>query len=106
VQARFLYGSFNKNFTYYYLGNETSFDFFNKRTSISSTGGGIDLGYQWLSGRNKNIAIDISLGAQFMKDINQTIIQNGKEYSTVNVGFLTFGPGAIFNPHLSIGYRF
>ena len=111
LQARFLYGSFNKEFIYYRDGftNSNSSGYLEsiyKKTSISSTGGGLDLGYQWLSGRNNNIVIDLSLGTQFMSDINNTIKEGSYSYSTTNVGFLTTGPGAIFNPHLSIGYRF
>lgn len=100
-QTRLIYGSFNPTLLYY-----DNFDVISAKKSVSSMGGGIDLGYQWLSGRNKNIAIDFSLGAQFMKDINGTIVENGQEYTSANVGFLTTGPGAIFNPKLSIGYKF
>ncbi|MEN9697048.1 MAG: hypothetical protein RLZ56_469 [Bacteroidota bacterium] len=111
LQARFLYGSFNKDFIYYAtgVGNPNSnyyLETLYQKKSVSSMGGGLDLGYQWLSGRNKNIVVDLSLGTQFMNDINHTIVQNGVEYSTENVGFLTTGPGGVFNPHLSIGYRF
>ena len=110
-QGRFLYGSFSKDFIYYRDGfaNSNSSGYLEtivKKTSVSSTGGGLDLGYQWLSGRNNNIVIDISFGAQLMNDINHSIKEGGYSYSTTNVGFLTTGPGAIFNPHLSIGYRF
>jgi hypothetical protein len=101
LQGRFIYGSFNPSLLYY-----DNFDVITVKKNVSSVGGGIDLGYQWLSGRDKNIAIDFSLGAQFMNDINGTVIQNNREYESANVGFLTTGPGAIFNPKLSIGYRF
>ncbi len=111
LQGRFLYGSFSKDFVYYAtgFGNQNSSNFLEtlyKKNTVSSTGGGLDLGYQWLSGREKNIVVDFSLGVQAMNDINHEIKQNGITYSTTNIGFLTTGPGGIFNPHLSIGYRF
>lgn len=107
LQARGAYGIFNPELIYYapgFLGG--NFDAITEKKNVSSMGGGLDLGYQWLSGRNKNIAIDISLGAQIMKDINRTITRNNVAYTSENVGFLTTGPGGIFNPRLSIGYRF
>lgn len=106
LQARYIYGSFNTNFIYWRGGIESGLDLIERKKNISSMGGGLDLGYQWLSGRDKNIAIDFSLGVQFMQDLNNTIVENNKEYTSANVGFLTTGPGAIFNPRLSIGYKF
>jgi hypothetical protein len=103
LQAKGAYGSFNPELIFWSPSLTASFI---EKKSVSSVGGGLDLGYQWLSGKNKNIAIDISLGAQFMKDINSSIIKNNVEYSSANIGFLTTGPGGIFNPKLSIGYRF
>jgi hypothetical protein len=105
AQARLLYGVFNKEFLYYRFGNDFDFSIAQKN-SLSSMGGGLDLGYQWLSGKQNNIVIDLSLGAQFMQDLNNTIIKNGVQYSTLNISYLTTGPGAIFNPHLLIGFRF
>ena len=105
AQARFLFGIFNKEFIYYRLGDELDISFA-KKTSLTSMGGGLDLGYQWLSGKDKNIVIDLSLGVQVMQDLNNSIVQNGAKYSTANVSYLSIGPGAIFNPHLMIGYRF
>lgn len=103
-QIRFLYGSFNKNFIYY--DNSDNMNILIQKSSISSLGGGLDLGYQWLSGRNENIVIDLSIGVQIMNDVNNSITENNIKYSTANVGFLTTGPGGIFNPHLMIGYKF
>lgn len=107
LQGRFLYGIFRKEFIYYNgdLFNN-GLDEITKKATRTSLGGGIDLGFQFLSGRKKNIVVDISLGTQLMKDINHSIIEGGKEYSTANIGFLTTGPGAIFTPRLSVGYRF
>lgn len=106
TQLRFLYGSFNKNLTYY--NTNDNFDFLDRNVSVSSFGGGLDLGYQWISGKNKNIVVDFSLGFQLMnaEKLTESININNKRYSPANVSFLTTGPGGIFNPHLSIGYAF
>lgn len=106
LQAKGAYGSFKPELIFYAPNFFNNLQAITEKKSVSSVGGGLDLGYQWLSGRNKNIAIDISLGGQFMKDINSSIVKNNVTYTSENVGFLTTGPGGIFNPKLSIGYRF
>jgi hypothetical protein len=109
AQGRVIFGSFSKDLTYYFGGDAlTSLDAFTKKVSFTSFGGGLDIGYQWLSGKNKNIIIDISLGAQFMdnKKLTESITVDGDTYTPANLSFLTTGPGAIFNPRLSIGYAF
>jgi len=106
LQAKGAYGSFKPELIFYAPNFLNNLQAITEKKSVSSVGGGLDLGYQWLSGRNKNIAIDISLGGQFMKDINSSITKNNVTYTSENVGFLTTGPGGIFNPKLSIGYRF
>jgi len=106
LQARGAYGSFSPELIYYAPEFFSNLSAITEKKSVSSMGGGLDLGYQWLSGRNKNIAIDISLGAQIMQDVNGTIRRNNVEYTSANVGFNSTGPGALFNPRLSIGYRF
>lgn len=87
LQGRFLYGSFSHEF---FTGTKTSF---------SAMGGGVDLGYQWLLGKEKNLLIDLSVGVQQMPVLNE-------EGSWDNVVFYSTGPGGIFNPHLSFGYVF
>jgi hypothetical protein len=111
LQGRFLYGNFKSTFTHYASGylNSNGGNFLRsieKEVSFSSAGVGGDLGYQWLSGRKSNIVIDLSLGIQAMQGYNDSFTQNGITYSSANVGFNVLGPGAIFNPHLLIGYRF
>lgn len=106
LQAKYIFGLFNPELIYWRGGIENDFDAITKKEGVTSMGGGLDLGYQWLSGRKKNIVIDFSLGVQVMQDINGTVIENNREYTSLNVGFLTTGPGAIFNPKLSIGYKF
>jgi hypothetical protein len=103
VQARALAGFFSKTFTYY---SDDLLYAIERKTNVSSYGAGLDLGYQWLSGKNDNIVIDISIGTQFMTDVNNSIVENGITYNTANIGFNTTGPGAIFNPRLAIGYKF
>jgi len=108
-QGRLLLGSFNKLFLYYPEdGDDWSSitDSFYDEKTVFSAGIGIDLGYQWLSGKNKNIVIDLSLGIQIMSDINHEIQVGRDTYSTANIGFYGTGPGGIFNPHLLIGYKF
>jgi len=107
LQARGAYGMFNPTLIYYapgFIGG--NLDAITEKKNVSSMGGGLDLGYQWLSGKQKNIAIDISLGAQVMQNINGTVTKNNVTYTSENVGFNSTGPGGIFNPRLSIGYRF
>ena len=88
-QLRVLYGNFNYTYASSLISESKSF---------SSTGGGLDLGYQWISGKNKNIVVDASLGFQFMS--------KSSDVNAVDAIFYTTGPGAVFNPHLSIGYAF
>lgn len=87
LQGRLLYGSFSHEFI---TGTKTSF---------SAMGGGVDLGYQWIMGKQNNLLIDLSLGVQKMPIVNE-------ETDWDNVIFYSTGPGGIFNPHLSIGYVF
>lgn len=111
LQGRYLYGNFKSTFTHYasqYL-NSNSNNFLKsieKEINFNSMGVGADLGYQWLSGRKNNIVIDLSLGVQAMSGYNGSFMQNGITYTSANVGFNALGPGAIFNPHLLIGYKF
>lgn len=102
-QLRLLAGVFSKKFYYYSDFLSLSVEEKNTRTSF---GAGFDLGYQWISGKNKNIPIDVSLGIQLMSDINHTIKKDGVEYSSANIAWATTGPGAIFNPHIMIGFTF
>jgi len=96
-QARFLYGHFKSEL-------KNPINSYSNGQIFNSIGGGLDLGYQWLSGKNKNIIVDISLGAQFMPSkISSTSQRSGAE---IDAGFFILGPGAIFNPHLSIGFAF
>lgn len=104
LQGRFLYGNFTSSFFHYNTRN--GLDIIDREVSFSSVGGGFDLGYQWLSGRKNNIVIDLSLGAQAMGGYNGSIVQNNQTYNSANVGFNVWGPGAVFNPHLLIGYKF
>jgi hypothetical protein len=106
LQAKGAYGSFNPELIFFAPNFFSNASAIIEKKSVSSVGGGLDLGYQWLSGKKKNIAIDISLGAQIMKDINSSITKNNITYTSENIGFLTTGPGGLFNPKLSIGYRF
>ena len=105
AQGRVIFGSFSKDLTYY-SDNEVFARV--DKISFTSFGGGLDIGYQWLSGKQKNIIIDISLGAQFMDNskLIESKLVDGVKYTPANLSFLTTGPGAIFNPHLSIGYAF
>ena len=100
AQARFLYGNFHYYY-YYYTSNYDPFNIKQNKEVVNTMGGGLDLGYQWLSGKNKNIIVDISLGIQDMP-----IISKSNSISTIDAIFYVTGPGAIFNPHLSIGYAF
>ena len=104
-QGRFLYGVFAKKWNYYENGTG-GVGLVVQKNTVYSPGAGLDIGYQWLSGSQKNIVVDASIGFQFMKDINHSIIVNGVDYKTANLGFITAGPGAIFNPHISVGYKF
>lgn len=104
-QGRFLYGIFAKKWNYYENGS-VGMGVAVQKNTVYSPGAGVDVGYQWVSGRKNNIVVDASMGFQFMKDINHSIIINGVTYRTSNIGFITAGPGAIFNPHISIGYLF
>ena len=71
-----------------------------KLDNFSSTGVGGDIGYQWLSGKNHNIVVDVSLGSQLM-------IMNhiGKQTYDDNFFYL-IGPGAIINPRINLGIGF
>ena len=108
AQGRILFGSFKKPGLIYYASDLSTGGIKFQDKSFTSVGGGLDLGYQWLSGKNKNIVIDFSLGIQIMdpSKLNETIDIGGTKYKPENVSFLTTGPGGIFNPHLSIGYAF
>jgi hypothetical protein len=106
LQGRALAGFFSKQFDYWSDGDFITGDLIQRKKSVSSFGFGADLGYQWISGKKKNIAIDLSLGIQLMSDINNDITVNGVRYSSANVGFASTGPGAVFNPRIMIGYAF
>jgi len=111
IQARALFGSFNPNITYYSQGNFQSSlisGTIEQKKSFTSFGGGIDFGYQWLKGKNKNIVIDFSLGFQIMNSgtLQEDITVGGKVYGPANLSFVTTGPGGLFNPHLSFGFAF
>jgi len=82
----------------------------------------ITLGYQLLTGRKKNIPINVSLGLQYLKDIEisnyseRVTLSNGNKvvqyYKNKNINvstsglFKTTGPGAIFTPSVTCGYAF
>ena len=57
------------------------------------------LGYQWLSGKNKNISIDINGGLKVYK----TGIEEG---GLTGLTWYTFGPGSFYNGLISMGYAF
>lgn len=109
VQTRALLGSFKTNTNYYYINND--FDIINKDVLFTAAGGGLDIGYQWVSGGSKNIVVDISLGFQHMpasSSLTDNITKDNKVYipPVSGLSFYTIGPAGIFNPHLSIGYAF
>ena len=108
AQGRVLFGSFSKDLIYYNYDFYTGELAYTNKKKFTSFGGGLDIGYQWISGKNKNIVIDVSLGAQIMDNnkLTEGITVNGITYTPANLTFLTTGPGAIFNPQLSIGYAF
>lgn len=106
AQGRALLGSYSYEFDYWSEGGLFFGDLIVRKKNFFAYGVGLDLGYQWLSGKNKNIAIDLSLGIQLSNDINHSIVENGVKYNSANIGFNSVGPGAIFNPHIAIGYAF
>jgi len=87
TQLRILYGNFKYSST---ISKESK--------NFSTSGGALDLGYQWLSGKNKNIVVDVSLGFQIMS--------KSSDVDAVDVIFYTTGPGGIFNPNISVGFAF
>jgi hypothetical protein len=89
---------------------------------ISATYGvQLNIGYQLLTGRKKNIPLNLTVGIQFLKDIEfvdyytTSTLPNGnlvEQYyenkNTVGVTglFTTFGPGSYFSPSFTCGYAF
>jgi hypothetical protein len=76
------------------------------KQTFTSGGAGIGLGYQWLSGKKKNIVIDIMGGLKLYNmperkdeiEIEQEALQGISWYYT--------GPGSFFNGTIGIGYAF
>lgn len=96
LQAKLLAG-FHK----YEIYDETN-NYSNK--SFSSYGGGLGIGYQRLTGKNKNIAIDVAIGFKLMTPPTH----NDNEIITdVNSGvYLVTGPGSLYDGLLSVGLSF
>lgn len=68
---------------------------------FSHSGVGAAVGYQWLLGRRKNIAVDINGG---LKVYNTGNAQNDRDLTTLY--WFTEGPGSYFNGLINLGYAF
>ena len=69
--------------------------------TFSHSGVGAAVGYQWLLGRRKNIAVDINGG---LKVYNTGNAQNDRDLTTLY--WFTEGPGSYFNGLINLGYAF
>lgn len=74
--------------------------------SFTSVGGGLGIGYQILTGRNKNIAIDVAIGFKLMTPPPSQ--SNTLNYiDVVDTGlYSTTGPGSFYDGLLSLGLSF
>lgn len=94
---------------------------------VTSTGGGISLGWQWFLGQRKRFYLDLQLGLQFIeypdrplliqeinveRDSNGQVINRREEEpffldnSLDRLFWLTLGAGSIIAPRVRIGYAF
>lgn len=73
---------------------------YTEKTNFNNVGAGVALGYQWLSGRKKNISVDINGGVKIYK----TGIAD--EGGLTGLTWYTTGPGSFFNGLISFGYAF
>lgn len=97
LQAKLLAG-----FHQYEYVDETTGN--NAKKPFSSYGGGLGIGYQRLTGKNKNIAIDVAIGFKLM---TPPIQSNNQIYTDVNSGvYLLTGPGSLYDGLLSVGLSF
>lgn len=72
---------------------------YTEKATISNVGAGAALGYQWISGKRKNISVDINAGFKIYK----TGINEG---GLTGLTWYTFGPGSFYNGLISMGYAF
>ncbi len=72
---------------------------YTEKATISNIGAGAALGYQWISGKRKNISVDINAGFK----IYRTGINEG---ALTGLTWYTFGPGSFYNGLISMGYAF
>ena len=85
------------------LGPPPGFELITKPLTVSSYGGGLGIGYQWLPGVGRHhLVLDAMAGFKLYLQPN-SFRDEGAGY----VGdWYTFGPGSIFNGRLGLGYAF
>ncbi len=94
-------GVYRHSVTYTYNTGPGAGPQYTETERFSHAGAGGALGYQWLLGRRRNIAVDINAG---LKIYNTGNAQNDKDLTTL-YWFLE-GPGSYFNGLINIGYAF
>ena len=76
------------------------------KNSFTSGGAGLGLGYQWLSGKKKNIVVDIMGGFKLygMPERKEEIAVEDEVVEALS--WYTTGPGSYFNGTIAVGYAF
>jgi hypothetical protein len=75
---------------------------------FESTGIGTGLGIQVISGKNKSVAVDFSMGVKFMSPASYVFDTNYYEISGAftNAIYYTTGPGSYFDGFVGVGISF
>lgn len=74
------------------------------KNSFSSFGGGLGIGYQKFTGKNKNIVIDVGVGFKLMTPPSEPSAGFVGDFETGV--YLITGPGSFFDGLLSVGISF